>query len=1098
MPVLSVTALTANGVYAPGSNIEIVVRFDDGVNVTGTPRLLLETGVTDRYAVYDATATAAAIANGQINSGSCVFIYQVQPGDSSADLDYSGINALELNGGSITAGGNPVIIDLPASGSGGTLAETTDIVIQSPANTAPVAVSDTFAVQQGQTANIDVLANDVDAEGVTLTVTQIEGISVTVGSDVTIAAGTLTLTVGGIVFTPVAAFSGAVSFSYTVSDGIDSATTTVSGTVTPAVTPPTVVDDTFSMAQGGTFSLPVLANDVDSGGNPLTMVTEINGTSVSVGETVIIVNGSVTLGPSGIITITPDGTYTGALSFTYTATDGISSATATVSGSVMLGAATPPPTAANDTFTTASGTPVLLDVLANDMDPDGDLLSVVMVNGMAIAVGGTVTLASGTVTLEADGRLSFTPASGFAGAVSFTYTLSDGGLTDTATVSGTVTPAASPPTAADDSFTTTRGSAVLIDVLANDTDADGTPLSIIQVNGMDIGPGGTVALANGIVTRLADGRLTFAPAPDYTGPVSFTYTLSDGGLTDTGTVSGTVTAAPATPSAQADAFTTTEDSAITLDVLANDGTARADGWRIALVDGAAIAAGQSVTVAGGTVKLGADGNLAFSPDADFHGGAGFSYTIVNPAGIASTAHVSGTVTPVNDTPVARSDAFTLPDNGGPAVVDVLANDGDPEGDLLRITAIDGHAVISGSSVAVDGGTVMLGADGRLAFIHAEGHSGAATFSYTVADAAGAQASAIVTSSAFLSSVLPRLEDVLEEHGISVDGPAEILPVVPVVAPGVLDGTTVRDADALLGTLASIALGLSGTVPDMAASDAAGDWLSAAKQSLVFQVVSSEGHDVVLQFGGAETSFASGVSGDNAWSRAFALKALRPDFSVAAVTAQDGGGQGSIHQADMADGARLAVKIGGEDAGTPHAVISNTFGLIDFVSSDGDSAVEVSRLVTTAQTLGGAGDQDMLIRLRQNGLQDVQLMVYQVDDYSGAVDGLRPGDAGYDAASRAHAYQTDTGAAWISGAGYGAYGEARVTGVDSGDLFAMRLASGGHDFYMFGRANEQVDGEGVNHVWNYGLNTWGWEDLMGGGDRDFNDLLVQFDLVTPAL
>ena len=53
------------------------------------------------------------------------------------------------------------------------------------------------------------------------------------------------------------------------------------------------------------------------------------------------------------------------------------------------------------------------------------------------------------------------------------------------------------------------------------------------------------------------------------------------------------------------------------------------------------------------------------------------------------------------------------------------------------------------------------------------------------------------------------------------------------------------------------------------------------------------------------------------------------------------------------------------------------------------------------------------------------------------------------------------------------------------------------FWAFSQANEQVNGQPVGHLWNYGLNAWGWEDLPGGGDQDYNDLVVQIDFVSSA-
>jgi hypothetical protein len=51
------------------------------------------------------------------------------------------------------------------------------------------------------------------------------------------------------------------------------------------------------------------------------------------------------------------------------------------------------------------------------------------------------------------------------------------------------------------------------------------------------------------------------------------------------------------------------------------------------------------------------------------------------------------------------------------------------------------------------------------------------------------------------------------------------------------------------------------------------------------------------------------------------------------------------------------------------------------------------------------------------------------------------------------------------------------------------------YWAFSQANEKVDGRPVGHLWNYGLNTWGWEDTAGGGDRDYNDLVVGLDFTS---
>ena len=88
---------------------------------------------------------------------------------------------------------------------------------------------------------------------------------------------------------------------------------------------------------------------------------------------------------------------------------------------------------------------------------------------------------------------------------------------------------------------------------------------------------------------------------------------------------------------------------------------------------------------------------------------------------------------------------------------------------------------------------------------------------------------------------------------------------------------------------------------------------------------------------------------------------------------------------------------------------------------------------------------------------------------------------------------------INGPGYGNYGQTGILKVDAGDIIAMKLVNtttGAH-YWAFANANEQADGRAVGHLWNYGLNTWGWEDQHGGGDHDYNDLLVQLDFTSSA-
>ena len=289
-----------------------------------------------------------------------------------------------------------------------------------------------------------------------------------------------------------------------------------------------------------------------------------------------------------------------------------------------------------------------------------------------------------------------------------------------------------------------------------------------------------------------------------------------------------------------------------------------------------------------------------------------------------------------------------------------------------------------------------------------------------------------------------------------------------------------------------------TSPALLDDDGQGGWQSGADQNLLFQTTAvGGGASVHLDLGSNATNLFSANSGSYAWTSRLAQQSLQADFDPGLVLLFDRQSQGSLASARVGNDESVAVQIDGATARASQASLSNPFGFADFFGS-GD-AVRVARPVAVAETAGGQDDQLAVVRLRQGGENSLQLTFYKVDDLAGTIDGLAPGHPAYAAAVQAHAYQTQSGASVITGPGYGQFSQTLLQGIDAGDIVAMRLdnLATGAFYWAFANANEQVAGQSVGHIWNYGLNTWGWEDTFGGGDRDFNDLVVQIDFTSAS-
>ncbi|WP_306224535.1 Ig-like domain-containing protein [Bosea beijingensis] len=662
--------------------------------------------------------------------------------------------------------GSPYSVTITATDAGGL--STSRSFTWTVTNPSPIARNDALATTENANISGSVFADhgsgaDSDPDGDPITVSAVNGVAGAVGTAVTgTNGGSFTIAANGSYsFVPGTAFDDlaagqtrTTSVTYTISDGQGgTSTATVTVTVTGQNDAPVAVNDSFTTPEDTPVTFDPRANDSDIDGNALT-ITQINGAAVTVGVPVAVTGGTVTLNANGTLTFAPALNYNGSPSFTYTISDGTTTATATINGTVTP--VNDAPIARNDALATTENANISGSVFADhgsgaDSDPDGDPITVSAVNGVAGAVGTAVTGTNGgSFTIAANGSYSFVPGTAFddlaAGqtrTTSVTYTISDGqGGTSTATVTVTVTGQNDAPVAVNDSFTTPEDTPVTFDPRANDSDIDGNALTITQINGAAVTIGVPVAVTGGTVTLNANGTLTFAPALNYNGSPSFTYTISDGTTTANATVNGTVTPVNDAPVAAGDSITVTEDTPFTFDPRSNDSDVDGNPLSITQINGTNIASGGSVVIPGGTVTLNANGTLTVSPAANYNGPIGFTYTISDGAGGTASATVSGTVTAVNDPPVAVDDVVTLAEDGS-ATFDVRANDGDVEGNPLSITQINGSPITVGVPVTVAEGSVTLNANGTLTFLPNANFNGATSFTYTISDGQGGTATATV-------------------------------------------------------------------------------------------------------------------------------------------------------------------------------------------------------------------------------------------------------------------------------------------------------------------------------------------------------------------
>ncbi|MFH4574239.1 tandem-95 repeat protein, partial [Vibrio diabolicus] len=538
---------------------------------------------------------------------------------------------------------------------------------------------------------------------------------------------------------------------------------------------------------------PVTLSAIEEDSDPITITTEelLSNVDIDDADTLIVTNVTIESG-NGTLIDNNDGSWTyipeadddTEVSFSYDIIDddgGVINGTANLDIKHVNDA----PIATNDAIQTDEDSQVVIDVLANDSDIEGDDLSI---------TSASVSEEQGIVEIV-DGKLVFTPAENFNGNATISYTISDGELEDEAQVSVTVNSVNDAPIALNDATITEEDTSVTIDVLPNDTDIDGDALSIESAS----------VLSDQGQVEIIDGKLVFTPTENFNGDAEITYTVTDGALTDEATVKVTVNAVNDTPvveSSIADqtlaedftpytidlntafsdvdnvdgelsfsvsgnsniqvaivngiatitptadwngseilTFTATDPSGESVsqtvnftvspvaDIVADKATVVEDTPTIIKVLGNDTFEGDDKVVsldtnngpANGTVSVNPDGSVTYTPNDNYRGTDSFTY-IVTSGGVSESTTVNVDVTPVNDAPVATNDN-AVTDEDTPVTIDVLPNDSDVDGDKLSIES---------ASVPKEQGTVEV-VNGKLVFTPAENFNGDAEITYTITD-----------------------------------------------------------------------------------------------------------------------------------------------------------------------------------------------------------------------------------------------------------------------------------------------------------------------------------------------------------------------------
>ncbi|AJP72617.1 beta strand repeat-containing protein [Sphingomonas hengshuiensis] len=722
--------------------------------------------------------------------------------------------------------GSPSFTYTISDGAGGTSTATVTGTVTA-VNDAPVAVADTFTVAEDTPVTINVRANDTDADGDTLTVTAVNGTAITTAAGVAVTGGVVTLVGGSLVFTPTANYNGSPSFTYTVTDGKGgTATATVSGTVTAVNDAPvnTLPSDVATTTGATVLVAGLSISDPDGTTGTFTTTLSVASGTLSIAT----VDGGATVTGSGSGTVTITGTlaqvnaalgatsftsaagFSGNTTLTMTTSDGVLTDTDTLAlnvGTVMNGVV-------QDGY--ISGATVFYDANGNGTYDDGEPLATSNEQGqfsLAIPFGGTgLILGSGGVNIDT-GLANVLPLKAPIGSTvvnpltTLIATLMESGQSvEEANLA--VSQAFGLPSGIDyttfDFLSDSQDPAIALEiqkvaaqiaqVVSDGVDAGLDAETLLSAITTSIGTGETVDLTSVDAIEalfVASGASAGDAAELAVAAAAVTQAIDSATSPDQiSDVQGELNAPGANlpPVATTDTITATEDGApVTVNLIANDVDPEGGAVTLTKINGVEVQVGSVVAVTGGTVTVGANGVVTFTPDADFNGTPSFAYTVADAAGVEQVGSVNVTVDPVNDSPTGSNLDATVPLFGA-VILSPLATATDVDGDALSFLIVDSKGIAVGETIVLFDGvsTVTLNADGTLTFV--SGSASTITFSYTISDGQdglftglisvtpATDAAEISVTAAQLASFIDNIDAFPSVESIVVDGDGGVITV----------------------------------------------------------------------------------------------------------------------------------------------------------------------------------------------------------------------------------------------------------------------------------------------------------------------------------